>query len=699
MSFTIIYLYNYYYAKEERILRFIRKSEKGMISLLLILTLVISAIACASVVNAAENRTLSGVAAGNYYLWGLNTNDPDFGSMSAPTGSFSYDGTKGYYYYDLNGASGDYCFVVSSVNNSGASAVKSPAVGGVQNSGKYYLSQGNYRGYACMHLWNPSGDAIRIYFTSESAGLNAIAQSDVGSDTPTQPTMPSNPVTPTTPSTPSPSTGYIYCKNDAGWGAVYAYMWNSDSDKNATWPGVKMESIGNNIWRYAYTKSYANVIFNIGSEQTQTQDMVNPGAGKMYNNATDQWTDYSGSSQNPTTPTTPTIPSIVPTSATSPSTPSTPANSKVIYCEDAAGWGSVYAYLWNSDSDKNASWPGVLMTKMGNNIWRYTVPKDFSKIIFNIGGSQNQTSDMDFPGYGYIYNNKTGEWSIYDTSPLQVQSFTTDLTAPQYAGVGITLAASAAGEGTVRYKFSVTNSSGSTTVLADYSTKTSALWTPTAAGTYTLVYEFKDTKGNTNKRTLTYKIEDGSASTEPFIKLVTPSSGDQIKKSSACNVTVTAGGGNTGTKLLFYKFTVKDSAGKIVNVPYYSRTANCSFTPIALGKYTVTVSVQGSDNATVEREYVYDSVNTIVTPTEPTEPSEPAVTPTNPQGSATLIGDADSDGKVTILDATRIQRYLAALCSEDDVNKANADTDHDTKITILDATRIQRLLAGLISQF
>jgi hypothetical protein len=60
-----------------------------------------------------------------------------------------------------------------------------------------------------------------------------------------------------------------------------------------------------------------------------------------------------------------------------------------------------------------------------------------------------------------------------------------------------------------------------------------------------------------------------------------------------------------------------------------------------------------------------------------------------------LIGDADGDGRVTILDATRIQRYMAKLVEADQVNMAMADTDGDTKVTILDATRIQRVLANL----
>ena len=58
-------------------------------------------------------------------------------------------------------------------------------------------------------------------------------------------------------------------------------------------------------------------------------------------------------------------------------------------------------------------------------------------------------------------------------------------------------------------------------------------------------------------------------------------------------------------------------------------------------------------------------------------------------------GDADGDGKLTILDATRIQRYLVGLADESEIDKDAADADGDGKITILDATRIQRVIAGL----
>ena len=679
--------------KEETIVRISKKSEKTVLSIVLVAAMLISMIACTIVVRAEATEDIADTGADNYYLWGLNTNDPDFGSLHSPTGSFSYDGTKGYYYYDLSGASGDYCFVVSKVSDSGTAAVKSPAVGGVQNAGKYYLSQGNYHGYVCMHIWNQSGDAVRIYFSSENAGLNCIPQSEAGGITP-GPTSGQNPT-----SAPPVSSGYIYCKNDAGWSSVNAYMWTTGpSDQNGVWPGQAMENMGNGTWRCSVNGSYANIVFNNGSDKTD--DLPFPGVGKVYNNKTGQWSNYSPTDpttapQNPTTaPQNPTTAPYNPTTA--PQNPTTaPGGSKIVYCKNEAGWSTVTAYMWNSATDNNAGWPGAAMTKVGGDIWQYNIPKDFKNIIFSQNG-QNQTSDLSFPGNGYIYNNKTGNWEIYDTSPLQVTAFGTDVEAPQYAGVGITLTASATGQGTVYYKFSV-----GSTVLKDFSIKNSALWTPTSAGTYTLTYEFKDSKGNTNKRTKTYQITDGSTSSNPFIKTVSPANGQQIKKSSACNISVSAGGGNTGTKLLFYKYTVKDASGNIVNVPYYTKKATYSFTPSTLGKYVVTVSVQGSDNAIVERDYIYESVTNPSGDSDETAPYIPPATQVTPPTTTPgdyLIGDADMDGSVTILDATRIQRWLAELANDNEIHEKNADADLDNDVTILDATHIQRFIAGLIEK-
>ena len=118
------------------------------------------------------------------------------------------------------------------------------------------------------------------------------------------------------------------------------------------------------------------------------------------------------------------------------------------------------------------------------------------------------------------------------------------------------------------------------------------------------------------------------------------------------------------------------------------------------------MSVQNSDNALAERTYTYQSVNEITedpseTPTEiptdgPTDAptQKPTVTPggslngTNPR----VI---NSDGEVTVIDATLIQQCVAQIISTSDINFNNADVNADTTISVVDATLIQRFVAKL----
>ena len=70
-----------------------------------------------------------------------------------------------------------------------------------------------------------------------------------------------------------------------------------------------------------------------------------------------------------------------------------------------------------------------------------------------------------------------------------------------------------------------------------------------------------------------------------------------------------------------------------------------------------------------------------------------------------MLGDVTGDGAVTVLDATRIQRYCAKLCALDDGTAAyteatgtvlaTGDVTGDGAVSVLDATRIQRYVAKL----
>lgn len=53
------------------------------------------------------------------------------------------------------------------------------------------------------------------------------------------------------------------------------------------------------------------------------------------------------------------------------------------------------------------------------------------------------------------------------------------------------------------------------------------------------------------------------------------------------------------------------------------------------------------------------------------------------------LGDVNMDGRVTVEDATAIQKYLVELLTEDDINLELADFNQDGKISISDATYIR----------
>ena len=75
--------------------------------------------------------------------------------------------------------------------------------------------------------------------------------------------------------------------------------------------------------------------------------------------------------------------------------------------------------------------------------------------------------------------------------------------------------------------------------------------------------------------------------------------------------------------------------------------------------------------------------------------TQPATEPaTQPSAQGYLLGDADCDNEISILDATAIQRSLAAYYVAA-FNEKAADADEDGELSILDATAIQRFLASL----
>ncbi len=63
-----------------------------------------------------------------------------------------------------------------------------------------------------------------------------------------------------------------------------------------------------------------------------------------------------------------------------------------------------------------------------------------------------------------------------------------------------------------------------------------------------------------------------------------------------------------------------------------------------------------------------------------------------------MVGDADGDGSVSVLDATRIQRVLAGLYKDNDGMSAKRGNVSGNGLSIIDATLVQRFVAGFDDQ-
>ena len=505
----------------------------------------------------------------------------------------------------------------------------------------------------------------------------------------------------------------VYFDNSVtNWSSVNCYMWSDGSGNNGSWPGQAMTNISGDIWAYNVTGSYDKIIFNNGS--TQSDDLTYEGNGKVAkpvsnsNKFAATWSDYSGDVTLPTSAT-------QATQATQATTPAGDVGS--VYLQNDKGWSNPTCYMWNSEQDKNAAWPGVKMTDLGDGVFEYVIPKSYKNIIFNNGGS-DKTLDKVFPGAGQIYNNKTDSWEPYSTSPVKITGLTTDVKSPSYTTCGIKITATAkSSEGDLTYKFSVNG-----TVLSD-GAASSVVWVPTSAGDYTITVDVKDTAGNENSRSMDFVIKDASTLESAFIKAFSNSLGTnvQIKKNSSVTFTTDAIGGAVGTNLLFYKYVVTEPDG-VTNIPYYTLKNTYTFTPSKLGVYTIKAYVQNCMNDTTYQKYRYECVNEInetpdttlppvTTPTFTTSPTKPTTAPTKPTTAPTTapqpttqpttvaqakLGDVNKDGKINILDATAIQKHLAEISV---IDTTYADTDKDGSITIKDATMIQRYICGLVTTF
>lgn len=81
----------------------------------------------------------------------------------------------------------------------------------------------------------------------------------------------------------------------------------------------------------------------------------------------------------------------------------TPSDGITVYYDNSTtNYSSVLVHHWSSDNSTDSKWPGMTMTKVADNIYRYTVPANTTGVVFN-NGSGKQTVDVNYPQHMHLY--------------------------------------------------------------------------------------------------------------------------------------------------------------------------------------------------------------------------------------------------------------------------------------------------------
>ncbi len=158
----------------------------------------------------------------------------------------------------------------------------------------------------------------------------------------------------------------VYFINSGKWANVNAYIWTSSALK--TWPGepatkTDKQVNGFDVYSYTFDGKYANIIFNGGDGQPQTDDLtVSSVAGKYY--YLKDKTAYASLDD---------VPQVAP-----------PSTEKItVYFIKPDDWDDAYIHLMNSDlSEFGEKYPGYKMTLVEGNKYSFEIPEGVGAIKF-----------------------------------------------------------------------------------------------------------------------------------------------------------------------------------------------------------------------------------------------------------------------------------------------------------------------------
>ena len=197
-------------------------------------------------------------------------------------------------------------------------------------------------------------------------------------------------------------------------------------------------------------------------------------------------------------------------------------------------------------------------------------------------------------------------------------TLTTNLPPPQLTGTPITLTASAAGIGTIQYRFIIEyrNADGTwsnNTIDTGYQSSATYVWTPLLPELYTLVAYAKDSVGNNPSTYITYTVRPANLTS---VTVTANPSTQQVLGTSIILTAAAQGGiapGDVQYQFLAEYRNPDGSWATPIMLQDYSTSAQCTWTPLLAHLYTVVINarVVGSTNAYDVESYILFNITPV----------------------------------------------------------------------------------------
>ncbi|WP_342042998.1 triple tyrosine motif-containing protein [Bacillus sp. OTU2372] len=288
--------------------------------------------------------------------------------------------------------------------------------------------------------------------------------------------------------------------------------------------------------------------------------------------------------------------------------------------------------------------------------WTPTKPGTYTIIV--------HAKDMSKSGGNTFYEART-EMTYQVNGKVISVNVQADKPAPQNAGTTIQLKAESQGSPTPEYRFYVRDEKGSLTTLQEYGSSDTTTWTPTTAGTYTIIVHAKDKNksgGSTyyEARTeMTYQVSGKVTSVNVQADKPTPQmAGTSIQLKAA----------SQGSPTPEYRFYVRDEKGNLATLQEYGSSDTTTWTPTKAGTYTIIVHAKDKNKSgansyyEARKEMVYKvSPAQVISVNLQADKASPQLAGTSIVLKATSQGSSEPEYRFMIRDAsgnlTTLQEY------------------------------------------